>query len=44
MLFVGLSDELATDFKVKQALQKVTRLDANGRIQRYNQFAADLAK
>ena len=44
MLFVGLSDELANDFKVKQALQKVTRLDANGRIQRYSEFAADLSK
>ena len=43
-MFVGLSDELANDFKVKQALQKVTRLDANGRIKRYSEFAADLSK
>ena len=43
-LYVGLSDELANDIRVRQALQKVTRLNAVGRIQRYGEFARNLTR
>ncbi len=43
VLVSGLSESLQNDMQFKRVLQGVTRLDPDQRVQKYGQFAADIA-